>query len=318
MTAALSHAGHDDAPIGRVLTRSLEIVRRGQMATGEVAGYYRRSDSLAYLRSVLPSVFVHEALAFFDPTSPSVDTTVFDAILKQDRLRFLHTITRTRAKIRGYLCWDESSDGNWRFFGRAGGIPADADATASAATALLDARRTSTVPRWQRHVEALRKLPASEDLATEANVIRFFAMVGEPIADRLGLLLEAIDAGLLHPKKQANGWMPLYCVVRAWSSAHLPERERVRQKLLPIVLEGSRDGFGGALSTALGLSLLIDLEHAGPEIDGTRARLLALRSETGVFSYEPFLPHAGGAAACSTAMAMAALARATIHRGLWT
>ena len=258
-----------------------------------MGAYFRRtSESLTYLRSVFPSVWVHDALGYFDPTSTSVDTTVFDVIPQSMRLNFLHTIARTRARIRAYLSWDEGCDGGWRFYGRAGGVAPHADTTACAAAALLDVRRNAVAGHWARHVESLARLAptpfSTGDLVAETNVLRFLALVGEPVRDRIDAVLAAVGEGAADPRREPHRWLGAYSVVKAWTSAHLPRRDELRAKLLPMVLEGASQGFGGPLSTAMGLSLLLDLGHTGPEVNRTQAALLATRSETGVFPTKLF------------------------------
>ena len=307
--------------LGEVLGRSLTVLVRGQLPTGEVATYFRRHGSgLAYLRSPLPSTFVHDALACFDPASAWVETAVFDLLPAGSRPGFLRGVNRLRRRIRGFVAWDEGCDGSWRFFGRTSGIAPDADTTACAAAVLLESRRQTLGRPWERHVAALARLdPEAQTLpgiAAAANVLRFLALVGEEVDGRIEALLRAaarIRPGQA-PGRYANPLAAAYCLARAWSQAHLPRRDELAARILPWVLARQQDdgGFDGPLSTALALTLLLDLGHRGPETGRARKALLGRIGAWGGWPYEAFLDEHGGSLACSTALAMAALARAQI------
>jgi hypothetical protein len=315
---ATAGGGVLDVDLGEALGRSLAVLLRGQLPTGEIGTYFRRHGrGLAYLRSPLPSTFVHDALACFDPGSAWVETALFDLVPAASRPGFLRAVNRLRRRIRRFIAWDESCDGTWRFFGRTCGVAPSADVTACAAAVLLDSRRRTARRPWERHVAALARLAPTEappDLAAAANVLRFLALVGEDVGGRIDALLHA--AARRRPGgPQAHYASPMavaYCLARAWSQAHLPRRDELAARLLPWVIERQQDdgGFGGPLSTAFGLTLLLDLDHRGPQAGRARAALLRCIGAWGGWPYEAFLADDGGSLACSTAVAMAALARA--------
>lgn len=309
--------------LGEVLVRSLTVLTRGQLLTGEMATYFRQpSGGLAYARSPLPSAYVHDALACFDPTSTFVETAVFDTLPPPSRGRFVRAIQHLRRRVREFLAWQEGNTGAWRFYGRGSGVPPDVDTTAAAATALLDGRRRTLRRPWVRHVGALAEIEAQRaDLtgrAASANALRLLALVGEDVDSRVDALVrqagEPLASGAGH---YATPLATAYCTARAWTQAHLPRRDELEALLLPqvLALQEPGGGFGGPLSTALGLSALVDLGYRGPEVRRARAALLGLVGAWGGWAFEPFLPGGGGSLACSTALAMGILARTAMELG---
>lgn len=303
--------------LGEVLVRSLTVLTRGQLLTGEMATYFRQpSGGLAYARSPLPSAYVHDALACFDPTSTFVETAVFDTLPPPSRGRFVRAIQHLRRRVREFLAWQEGNTGAWRFYGRGSGVPPDADTTATAATALLDGRRRTLRRPWVRHVRALAEIEAQRaDLtgrAASANALRLLALVGEDVDSRVDAIVrqagEPLASGAGH---YATPLAPAYCAARAWAQARLSRSAELAALLVPrvLALQDERGGFGGPLSTALGLSALVDLGHRGPELQRARSALMALVGAWGGWPFEALFPGGGGSLACTTAFAMDVLAR---------
>ncbi|HEY8207055.1 MAG TPA: hypothetical protein VIG99_06230 [Myxococcaceae bacterium] len=303
--------------LDQVLIRSLSVIVRGQLGTGEMATYFRVSGGgLGYTRSTLPSAYVHDALACFDPTSMFVETPILDALPPRARGRFVRTAQRIRRRIRQFLAWQEDCTGSWRFFGRGSGVAPDADSTAAAAASMLDGRRRAPGRPWSRHVRALAEIEASPapttGRAAEANALRLLALAGESVGGRIDELLRAAAEPL--PPGAGHYATPLahaYCAARAWAQARLSRREELAALLVPrvLALQDERGGFGGPLSTALGLSALVDLGHRGPELPRARAALLDLVGAWGGWPFEALFPAGGGSLACTTALAMDVLAR---------
>jgi hypothetical protein len=315
-----------DVGVGEALVRSLSTLTRGQIVTGEVATYFRQPvGGLAYLRSPLPSAYVHDALGCFDPSSAWVEPALFDHVPAPARVRFVRAIGDLRRRVRAFLAWQEEPDGCWRFFGRGSGEAPDADTTAVAAAALLDLPRRTMRRPWARHAGALAALaPAPDlpaDLTAAANVLRFLALVGEEVGDRIDGLLARLR-GPLGPgsHRYASPLAPAYALARAWTAAHLPRRDELAALVLPrvLALQGADGRFGGPAATALGLSVLHDLGHRGPEVARAVAALLGLLGARGGWAFDPLFRDGGGSLACSTALAMSALARAGASHASWT
>jgi len=322
MLMAASGDSASKPDLGKVLVRSLSIVVRGQLGTGEMATYFRQPQSgLGYTRSVLPSAYVHDALACFDPTSMFVETTVLDALPPRARSRFVQAARQVRRRIRQFLAWQEECDGSWRYYGRGSGVAPDADTIAAAAAAMLDGRRRAPGRPWSRHLAALSGIEASGAASTgqaaAANALRLRALVGEAVGDRIDALLREGQPLLEGAGHYATPLAHAYCAARAFSQARLTRREELASLLLPrvLALRDGRGGFGGPLSTALGLSVLVELGHRGPELPRARAALLGLVGAWGGWAFEAFFPGGGGSLACTTALAMDVLARTTQEPG---
>lgn len=153
--------------LSSVLLRGIGAVRRSQLPTGEVPGFFRPDDGdLRYRLCPLPSTLVHDALGVFDPTAPAYDRPAAARLAPGGRTWLLAAATVVRRRIRDFLAWQQDSDGRWRFFGRASGIEPDAATTACAAAALLEhrapapalapgLRRSNRPEPWRRSLDAL-------------------------------------------------------------------------------------------------------------------------------------------------------------------
>ena len=102
-----------------------------------------------------------------------------------------------RARIRRFLLWEEGNRGGWRFNGRNSGAAPDADTTACAAAAVLQAPRRKPHPRHRTHGGLLRKhLTAGNggdgDVITQVNTLRCLALIGEPVDDVVDGVLTAL------------------------------------------------------------------------------------------------------------------------------
>jgi len=295
---------------------SAAVLRRGQLRTGEMATFFEEAGGgLGYIQSSLPSAYVHDALSAFDPTSIWGDTSCYDVTRGPSQKRFLETFVVLRRRIRAFLSWQEGCNGSWRYFGHAGGAAPDPGATALAALALLETPSLPGKQRWRRQAEAVEELTSGRgrgvDLATAANALRLLALVGRDVEARIDSILDR----LREPRAEDVGdyrtpIAPAYAIVRAWERASLPKQDEMRSLLLPLVLDRQREGgsFGAPLSTAMGLWVLRQSEHRGPETQLARAALLEAAESHEGWPFESFLPGGGGALACTTAFALEALA----------
>ena len=306
-----------DIDVRAALVRSLHVLVRGQLPTGEIAAYFRHGASaLGYTRSPVPSAYVHDALACFDPASSRVQTAILELISASGRVGFVRAVRAVRQRIRRFLAWQEECDGRWRFFGRGSGVAPDADTTALAACALLDVQRRTAYQPWRAHAEVVSSMldtTAGLDLAAAGNGVRFLASVGYPVEGHVAALLRRLEDGGF-TQLDRDCLLPAYCLARAWTEGGLPDRSRLDALILPGVLATQRDdgSFGGPVSTAFGLSVLLESK---PESDERRGAEQALRSsigEHGGWAFEPLLPSGAGSLACSTALAMSTLARAAV------
>jgi hypothetical protein len=312
--------------VADVLLGAIRSILREQLPSGEIATYFRvDKDALEYRRTPLISSFVHEALGTFDLKSRWVDTDFLDVLPAGVQGRFVRAAALVRDRIRRFLLWEEENAGGWRFNGRTSGIDPDGDTTACVAAAILQAPRRKPSPRWRSHTDVVMAHAGGNgngngrcDMITRANILRFLALIGEPVG--------AISADVLEELRRADGssgnsryvhpLVDAFCVARAWAHAALPGRAEVAELLVPRILDHGREtpDFGGALGTALALNALLDLEYAGPETIACGQYLLDSTLPRGGWAYSAFLENGGGAPAFSTALAMTALARSGVGR----
>jgi hypothetical protein len=287
--------------LASVLIGGMKAILREQLPTGEMPTYFRiGGGALEYRRTPLLSSFVHDALGTFDLRSRWVDTDFLDA----------------------FLLWEEGNGGGWWFNGRNSAAVPDADTTACAAAAVLQAPRRKPHPRHRTHGGLLRTHLAARnggdgDVITQVNTLRCLALIGEPVDDVVAGVLTALrGAGDLAPAGHyAHPLVPAFCVARAWAHGALPGRSEVAELLVPPVLEYlAEPASGGPLGAALALNVLLDLEYSGAETIGAAQYLLDSALPRGGWSYAAFLENGGGAPALSTACAMSALARSGVAR----
>jgi hypothetical protein len=305
------------SPMGSALLNSIRAILREQLPSGEIATYFRFGEkaALEYRRSPLISSFVHDCLGNFDLKSRWVDVAFLDALPPGVQGRFVRAAAMVRDRIRAFLMWEEGNDGGWRFRGRASGLGPDPDTTACAAASVTQAARGMSMPRWQAQTETLLRSHGA-DLVSEVNILRFFALIGEPTAALEEKILASLTDGELRSASERYGH-PLvlpYCIARAWAQGGLPGRGRVAEVLIPHVLAAVQEDGDSVLGTALALNTWVDLEYRGPEVIAAGQHLLETVLPRGGWGYEPFLEDAGGAPAATSAFAMAALARSGVGR----
>jgi hypothetical protein len=304
------------------LLGGIRAVFREQLPSGEIAAYFRFGiGALEYRRTPLLSAIVHDALGTFDLKSRWVDTDFLDALPPGAQGRFVRAAGMVRSRIRTFLLWEEGNEGGWCFHGRASGLGPDLDTTACAAAAVAQAPRRKPATRWQSHAEQLLSGSAASngglDLIARANVLRYLALTGEPVAAIQEEVLHALRTGEFSPSaRYENPFMVAYCVARAWAQAALPGRSEVAEILVPRILAAleADDVARDALGTALALNALVDLEYRGPETIAAGQSLLATALPRGGWGYAPLLENKGGAPSCTSALAMTALARSGVAR----
>jgi hypothetical protein len=338
MTATTSPAR---ASVERRIVGSLRLVERFQRPDGEILAYRRDGQgNHVYCRTPLPSAFVHDALACFDPTSAGWSQDTLEIVPTRARAGFLRTVVRVRRRIRAYLIWQQEPAGWWRFFGRGSGVDPDANTTACASLALLESYGARSVSRWERQAAVLLSFRSGDGpfhtfrgrgregygwLADDGRpVAGFDPVVNTAVLDCLcaiagrgdpavrWLVDDLLAVGLpaatpLYP----NPLVSAYAATRAWARHDLPGRDRLAGTVLP-ALARTRTGagdFGGPLSTALAATVLLDLGHTGAHLDLARRAVLRGLHPGGGWSYEDLLVQGFGSPAVTTAVSMAYLAR---------
>ena len=329
----------------RRLVRGLDAIVRGQHPSGEMLSFRRDwHGGYTYVRSPFVSTFVHDALAYLDPTSPDWLDGGPDLFPTDLHGEVVQAIAQLRQRIRGFLIWQQEAAGYWRFFGRGSGIDPDVNSTACASIALLEGHGHRSLRRWERQQALVGSFRAEDgpfftflkprhggygwlsdeglpvvgfDPVANAEVLRFLSRLGTangPAARFLaGWLLErtaelADDAGsALYPNPVCFGFV----LGRALEEFDGPGGEALRAAVLARTIREQRPdgGFGGPLSTAMGASTLLALGHRGEELAAARLAVLRGRGANDAWAYEDFVVHGFGSPAWSTALSTGFLVR---------
>lgn len=330
------------------IDRGLDAIHTAQLGSGEVLAYAPEpAGGLMYVRAPLFSTFVHEALGCFDPRSTAWVERTLALVDREDRGRFVRAAGFLRRRVRGYLNWQSETDGTWRFFGRASGLPPDAVTTACAAAALLECPGRAARERRARHVEAIERFAGDEGLyhtfLVDGRGYGWWGGGGEPVEGfepvvncevlRFLLLTGARSASQVEPvirylREQAAGRRPpdglftsplvlAAAVARTWSQAALPDAEGLAADLVPRVLamQDASGGFGGPLATALAVGALLDLGYEGDEVGRGLTAVAGGRLRWGGWAHDDVVAGGHGSPAWTTAVSIAVLARGRARLG---
>lgn len=330
-----------------LLTRGLDRVRRGQLATGEIPSYCRIGGESLYCQSPLASSLVHDALACLDPFSPRFERAAAGRLPEPGGRWLAAMAVHVRRRIRDFVAWQERPDARFCFLGRGSGLAPDAATTACCAAVLLEGRpvvgrrRGVASESWRRHSRALARHRAGDgrfftyvdargggwaalgprgertgdfDRVVNAHALRFLTLTGEP-AERLPEWLLAEAAEWDFDEGSPDHPDPLvFAHAAARAFAPLPEREDLARALAPRVLARQRPDatFGGPLSTALALHALLDLGVEDAALPALAAGGRALASQArrdGSWRGEAYVRQGGGSSSLTTALAVTALLR---------
>jgi hypothetical protein len=323
------------------LTGALDALRGRQLITGELPTYRRiPSGGKLYAPSPCLAALMHDALSALDPTSPEALPEAWLALSRDERQGAQLAARDVRRGLRRFLATHEEADGSWRFYGRASGLDADAASTACAGAALLvtrsPARCVQALARFRqpggRYATFVardglgyawiapdgRRVPGA-DRVVNAHVLRFLTLAGVTDPELAAWLRgdtepSALDQGSPeHPDPLAF----IHAVARAWAAGAWPDAGDLARRLVSWLLarQEASGGFGGPLSTALGVQALVDLGHDGPALERAARALLEQASTAGEWEYEPYLAQGHGSSAFTTAFALGALAACAALRG---
>jgi hypothetical protein len=327
------------------LCQALDAIRRAQLRTGEIPAFRRAPEGgpPQYLRTLLSTTLVHDALGCFDPRSPWWEERALHPVPEAARGWFVGTAAHVRRRARAFIAWQAEPNGTWRFFGRASGLPPDACTVACAAAALLESPGRTAWERSRRHVEAIARFRSEDgpyhtfagahraagygwmdeagrplpgfDRVVNAEVLRFLALAGACSAGEVAAL-----TAYLRGELAAAGPSPLFpnplcfafAMARAWRQAQLPDPDGLRSELVPLVRsrQDGSGGFGGPLSTALACAALSWLDHEGPELERGLDSVARERRPGAGWAYEDFVAGGYGSPAWTAALSLAVSARA--------
>jgi hypothetical protein len=315
--------------LGGILDRGLAYLIEEQLPFGEIPNFRLLANgSWEYCFSPLPAAYVHDALSCFDPLSSWFDPQAIDQVNASSRTSFLRAVLRVRRKAFRFLAWQQSCDLGWRFYGLGSALPADADLTAMAGTALVEVRGRDRACDWSRQTACIRafqcedglygdpqsrgdRVPAASAAAlrliASANVLRYYALTGEPG----GPLEQLLHREFRHCSLETGRVDFLWALARACKQGRLELLDTAQGLMVGQLLDcrSASGSFGGPLSTALATHALLDLEYEGPELRTGREALLSWLDPVYGRRYEGFGHNGCGSSAWTTIAIITALAR---------
>jgi hypothetical protein len=315
MATALSNASIHDS-----LTRGLSFLRGEQLPSGEFPNYRNLPNGTwEYCFSPLVSAYVHDALACFDALSPWLNVQALEQVRPALRPGFSRDVTHIRKRIRRFLAWQEWSEGTWRFFGMGSGLPADLDATACAAAALMENRRGDSARNYALPGQALQRAcrertPSRETFDNllfrigQSNALRYFALTGLETVQLADELRQEIACGA----SGGNRSLFLFTLVRAHLQGSLEGLDSIREGVIAETLEcyDPAAGMREPLTAAMATHVLLDLGHEDGLFGRRVEALLDCLAPVHTRRFEALGDPNCGSAAVTTAMILSAIAKA--------
>ena len=336
---------HSQEILAKRIAQSVIAIEHCQHPNGEILSYRRdKAGNHLYCRGPFMSAFVYDVLGCFDLRSSRWQEGSLDLIPSRIQKWFVQKVNTIRQRIRGFLSWQQESNGCWRFFGRGSGIDPDINTTVEVALALLDGSTSGFISGSSRLLDAIHIFRSASgwyytfyrpgrggygwlddlgspvvgfDRVVNAEVLRCLALLGlsdQQEAQRLSekLLEEMAQADLsqgtvIYPHPVSF----LYALTRAWDQGVLPDRAKMANLLVPwtLALQKEAGDFGGPLSNAMGASVLLNLGYLEEPLHKARQAILRGLQIQGGWLYEDFLINGFGSPALSTALSLSTLAR---------
>jgi hypothetical protein len=314
--------------LSSVMEHGLQYLEEEQLRSGEVPNFRLLANgSWEYCFSPLPSAYVHDLLSYFDPLSLWFAPHAIEQAEPSSRSLFVRRVMRLRRNALRFLAWQQAADLSWRFYGPGSGVPPDADLTAVAATALVEARGRDRACDWTLQTSRIRVFcckdglygdpssrgdlpPASAGalrLIASCNALRYYALVGEPGAELEAQLRRELTHCKLHTGRPAFLWALARACRQGRAGLSFPVHANLIEELLGC--QNANGAFGGPLSTALAMHTLLDLEFEGPELWAGRDALLISLDPVYGRRYEGFGHNGCGSSAWTTIAIITALAR---------
>ncbi|HKE29629.1 MAG TPA: hypothetical protein VKB88_45080 [Bryobacteraceae bacterium] len=321
MKATSAGASH----LSGIIERGLGYLEEEQLPSGELPNFRLLANgSWEYCFSLLPTAYVHDALACFDPLSIWFDNQAVDRVNAASRASFVRRVVRIRRRALRFLAWQQSADLSWRFHGLGSALAPDPDLTAVAATALVDVRGRDRMFDWSLQTARIHALqcpdglygdggargeiaPLSIDalrLVASAHVLRYYALTGGDSEPLERLLEDRVS-------REECRTDFLWALVRSCRHGHPHRLARVHENIVRQLLarQDSNGSFGGPLTSALAMQALLDLEYEGPEIRSGGDALIQRLDPVQGRRYEGFGHDGCGSSAWTTIAIIKALAR---------
>jgi hypothetical protein len=310
------------------LWHGITSIAAEQLPHGEIPNYRRLpEDRWEYCFSLLVSAYVYSALGCFDPSSTAFDLQNLEACGAQQMQVVGRMAFRIRRGIYRFLCWQQSVDGTWGFFGQGSSLPPDLDTTSCAAVIFLDRRCSDRSCGLSETLAALSRFrlrdgtfdspnsrgpgfaePVRLRRVANANLLRCLALAG--------MDYEALAATIGQDLAMGNtqGGMRLallYALGRAYRQGQVSLLGEIAWQVLEeMSASGVAAAFQGPLSAVLMLSARLDF--GSPEIvrEVDIDTLIQCIMTPHRSRLEAFCDERCGSPALTTAIAMSALSRA--------
>ena len=312
---------------GRLLRESFQLIWDEQLTNGEIPSYRRMNDeSWQYCFSPFVSAYVYAQLSPFDPVSPFFEPLAMEAADADWRHVMLRGVVQIRRKIRQFLAWQETSAGNWRFFGLGSPLPADLDLTACAAAVFLDplsGRIAEVVDRRRRAIENFAAgdgsfhSPGSREEAdggtalmwmANCNALRYLSLGGGETELLEATIANAVASGV---SSRPDSLPFHYAAARAWRQGRLENSASITSQLLPDTIRLGRQ-CKGPLSAVLAFLAMLDLDAPANEMTAAAGTVLQWWSSPRERKLEDCLCPRFGSPALTAAFTMAAVARGNV------
>lgn len=310
------------------LWHGIKSIAAEQLPHGEIPNYRCLAENRwEYCFSPLISAYVYSALGCFDPSSAAFDLQNLECCGTKQ----MHAVGRMTFEIRRgiyrFLCWQQSVDGTWGFFGHGSGLPPDLDTTSCAAVIFLDRRSSDRSCGLSETLAALSRFqlrdgtfdspnsrgpgfaePVKLRRVANANLLRCFALAGmdyETLATTVG---QDFVAG----NSQGGVQLALlYALGRAYRQGQVTLLEEVsRQVLKEMSTSGVAAVVQGPLSIALATSARLDFGSPQMVREVDIDSLVQCIMTPHRSRLEAFCEERCGSPALTTAIAMSALSRA--------
>lgn len=300
-----------------LLQPALRLIAEEQVSTGEVVSYRTRENgSFEYCFSLPVSAYVADALAILDPLSQFFDAQALEQAGERFKMPAGREAIQIRRRVRRFLAWQQAADGTWRFHGSASGLDPDLETTASCAAVLTEgsgissldaARYVRGFARFPVRDGVLRRLTNSADYIGNLNAVRALALAGgdaEALASAISWHFQFTGARF--------DVRVAYVAARVWAQTRLGSLAVFKSAAEAFISSAQQadGGFGGPLSTVMGLSALLYLDGDNDRIDSAAAAVCRVLELPPSRRIEPLFAQQAASPALTTAIGIGALLRA--------
>jgi len=315
-----------DGLISDTLCHGIRSIAAEQLPHGEIPNYRRLPNgSWEYCFSPLVSAYTYTALSCFDPSSSWFDLQALESSGATSMQTLGRMAMEIRRGIHRFLCWQQSVDATWQFFGQGSGLPADLDTTCCGSAIFLDRRQIEQFGGFRRTWSAISRFPLyggifdtpdsrgpEFDGALElrrianANLLRCLSLAGVEHEELASALLQDFAGD---ESTGSSRIALLYVLGRAYRQGQVAMLAEISTRSTDEIkkMRSEKGDFGGPLSTAMALSAFVDFGATGDTQPLDLGLLAANIMAPHRARLEVFCDERCGSAALTTAISMQAL-----------